>query len=231
MIDIKALASGSAGNCYRVSDGRTALLLDAGIPIKRIQAGVDYRLSEIAGALISHKHMDHARAVYDLAKRGILIAGPSEVADTFTSSRALRLRSLHPATIDSWRVTPFQVQHDVECYGYMLDSRHNGERLIYITDAESVRYGFSHVNYMMLEANYSAAILAANAINGIITNELAARIAQTHMSIEHAAGILETLDPRELRQVWLLHLSDSNSNAEAFRRIAKRATGAEVYIA
>lgn len=231
MIEIKALASGSAGNCYRVSDGRTGLLLDAGIPLRRIQEGIDYRLSEIAGALISHRHMDHARAVYDLAKRGMLIAGPPDIADTFTSSRALRLRPLEPVVIDTWRVTPFPVQHDAECYGYMLDSCHTGDRLVYITDAESVPYTFEHVNYMMLEANYSAEILAANATNGRLTDELAARIAQTHMSIEHAAEILSQLDPHELRQVWLLHLSNDNSNAEEFRRIAERTTGVEVYIA
>lgn len=80
MIDIKAIASGSSGNCYRVSDGSTALLLDAGISIYKIQQGLDFRLSEIAGALISHEHMDHAKAVPDLAKRGVLVFGPPEVA-------------------------------------------------------------------------------------------------------------------------------------------------------
>lgn len=34
-IDVKCLASGSAGNAYAVDDGESVLLLEAGIPAKR----------------------------------------------------------------------------------------------------------------------------------------------------------------------------------------------------
>ena len=44
-MDIKILASSSAGNAYRISDGRTSLLLDAGIPIKAIQVGCDFKVT------------------------------------------------------------------------------------------------------------------------------------------------------------------------------------------
>lgn len=231
MIEIKAIASGSSGNCYRVSDGSTALLLDAGIPIYKIQQGLDFRLSEIAGALISHEHMDHAKAVPDLAKRGILIFGPPEVAKACACPSILSGPPLRRFTLDTWSIAPFQVEHDVTCYGYLLDSKQTGDRLVYITDAAAVPYTFGQVNYMMIEANYSLHILSRRATGGAIKDGLAARIAQSHMDIDGAVDILRGLDPRALKQVWLLHLSDGNSDAEAFRRMAQRATGAEVYIA
>ena len=84
---------------------------------------------------------------------------------------------------------------------------------------------------MMIEANYSMNILSRRATEGAIKDELAARIAQSHMDIDSAVDILRGLDPRALKQVWLLHLSDGTSDAEAFRRMAQRATGAEVYLA
>jgi len=56
MIEITPLASGSSGNCYRISDGKTSLLLEAGIPYKQIQKGCGFRLSEIKACLISHEH-------------------------------------------------------------------------------------------------------------------------------------------------------------------------------
>jgi len=34
-----------------------------------------------------------------------------------------------------------------------------------------------------------------------------------------------------VRQIYLLHLSDGNSDAEAFKRQVQQETGAEVYIA
>ena len=84
---------------------------------------------------------------------------------------------------------------------------------------------------MMIEANYSINILSRRMTAGAVTEKLASRITQTHMDIDTAADILRGLDPQALKQVWLLHLSDGNSDAEAFRRIAERVTGAEVYIA
>jgi len=56
MIQIKALASGSKGNCYKISDGRTSLLIEAGIPINQIKRGCGFKLSEIEACLISHEH-------------------------------------------------------------------------------------------------------------------------------------------------------------------------------
>jgi phosphoribosyl 1,2-cyclic phosphodiesterase len=57
MIQIKPLASGSGGNCYKIDDGKSSLLIEAGLPIKKIKQGLNYKLSEIEGCLISHEHL------------------------------------------------------------------------------------------------------------------------------------------------------------------------------
>lgn len=62
-MDIQVLASSSKGNCYRVSNGSTPLLLECGIRFKEIQQKLNFRLSEIAGCLVSHEHQDHCKAV------------------------------------------------------------------------------------------------------------------------------------------------------------------------
>ena len=79
MINIKVLASGSKGNCYLIDDGKTKLLLDAGIPFNQIQIGCDFCVSDISGCLISHKHGDHAKAIKDLIKRSINVYGPKDI--------------------------------------------------------------------------------------------------------------------------------------------------------
>ena len=63
MIEIFPLASGSRGNCYRVNDGSTPLLLEAGIQLKEIQKQLNFRVSELAGCIISHEHKDHSKSV------------------------------------------------------------------------------------------------------------------------------------------------------------------------
>jgi len=37
MLKFKQIASGSRGNCYTIKDDKTTLLLEAGIPIKKIK--------------------------------------------------------------------------------------------------------------------------------------------------------------------------------------------------
>ena len=55
-ITIKTLASGSTGNAYHISDGKTNLLIECGIVIKKIKEALMFRLSEIDFCLISHEH-------------------------------------------------------------------------------------------------------------------------------------------------------------------------------
>ena len=68
-MDIKILASGSSGNAYYV-DGEMPLLLEAGIPFRAIQQKLNFKISQLAGCLVSHEHMDHIRAAKDLLRAG-----------------------------------------------------------------------------------------------------------------------------------------------------------------
>jgi phosphoribosyl 1,2-cyclic phosphodiesterase len=56
-MNIKFLASGSKGNCYIVNDGKSTLIIDAGIPFKKIQIGIGFKMSTVDGVLISHEHL------------------------------------------------------------------------------------------------------------------------------------------------------------------------------
>ena len=69
-MEIKVIASGSSGNATLISDGVTALLLDAGISHKELQRGTGFKLSGVAGCLITHEHQDHSKACKELAKTG-----------------------------------------------------------------------------------------------------------------------------------------------------------------
>lgn len=57
MLQIKILASGSSGNCCRVKDGQTTILIDCGITTTKIKEGLDYQLGGVGGVLITHRHL------------------------------------------------------------------------------------------------------------------------------------------------------------------------------
>lgn len=63
-----------------------------------------------------------------------------------------------------------------------------------------------------------------------IQGNLANRIIQSHMSIDTVEEFLEANDLSKLQQVYLLHLSDNNSNANKFKDRIQKKTGAEVYV-
>ena len=57
-----SFASGSSGNCCLVTEGRTAVLIDAGISLRRIKAGLARRAltpDDLSAILITHGHSDH----------------------------------------------------------------------------------------------------------------------------------------------------------------------------
>ena len=228
-MDIKVIASGSSGNAYLIGDGHTRLLLDAGIPFKRIQIGCGFRTSSIDGCLVTHRHGDHAAAVPKLLQRGITVYSNADVAGLYLGVQSVD--ALREFRIGTFHVLPFGAEHDVPCYGYQVASEETGERLVYITDSAYIRYTFTGLTHLMIEANYAEDIMLGNVRDDKIPFPLAERVAGTHMSIETLLDLLRSNDMSKVRQIYLLHLSDNNSDAEAFKKMVQQETGAEVYIA
>lgn len=228
-MDIKVIASGSSGNAYLIGDGKTRLLLDAGISFKRIQVGCGFRTSSIDACLVTHRHGDHAAAIPKLLQRGIAVYSNADVAGLYPGVQQMEV--LKEFRIATFRILPFEAEHDVPCYGYQVASEETGEKLVYITDSAYVKYTFSGLTHIMIEANYAEDIMIGNVRDERVPLSLAARVVQTHMSIENLLDLLRSNDMTQVRQIYLLHLSDNNSDAEAFKRQVQQETGAEVYIA
>ncbi len=228
---VKVIASGSRGNCYLIDDGKSSLLLDAGIPYLKIAEGTDYKVSETSGCLISHIHQDHSKAVKDLLKRGVRVYGPAEVKEHWGWVTAMD--PWQTIGLGTFNVTAFLVPHDAECYGYKIESLNTGEKLVYITDAGSIPEGIDleDIDYWMVEANYSIGNLAQNYYEGGIDYERVTRIQKYHMDIGVLIRYLGSINTSRIREIWLIHLSNDNSDAETFKKLVQEVTGAPVYIA
>ncbi|MGN0489366.1 MAG: MBL fold metallo-hydrolase [Ruminococcus sp.] len=232
-MDIKPIASGSTGNAYRISDGETALLLDAGIPIKKLKVALNYKTRELEGALITHCHGDHSKAAADLARAGVNIYASQGTIDAcgLKGHRIKRVKALNQEEIGSFYVLPFDVQHDApEPLGFLLTSRRTGEKLLYFTDTYYLKYKFKDLNYIMGECNYSRENVAESVKLGYIPQSLVPRLLQSHMSLEHFLDLLRANDLSRIKQIYLLHLSSNNSNEEEFKTAVQELTGAEVYV-
>ena len=55
---ITCLSTGSQqGNCYLLEDDGEVMILDAGIDIKKIKAGLNWNLGGIQGVVVTHAHL------------------------------------------------------------------------------------------------------------------------------------------------------------------------------
>ncbi len=232
-MEIKVIASGSAGNAYRVSDGVTSLLLDAGVPLSKLRPALGFRVSALSGCLVTHAHGDHSRAVEELLRSGVNVYTSTGTIEALTLAghRVKRVQALKEIEIGSFTVLPFDVEHDApEPLGFLLTSRETGEKLLYLTDSYYTKYTFSGLTHIMCECNYSEEVLRERIEAGAIPTALAKRLRTSHMSLDHFLDLLRSNDLTKVRQIYLLHLSSNNSEAERFREATERLTGCEVYV-
>lgn len=58
MLMLKTISTGSkAGNSHALMNDNEILLLDLGVSGKIIKKNIDYRVSDVVGCLVTHKHL------------------------------------------------------------------------------------------------------------------------------------------------------------------------------
>lgn len=231
-MDIQIIATGSTGNVYRVSDGVTTVLLDAGIPFRELHRALGYRLADISGALITHAHKDHSKACADLLFRGVNVYTSAGTANACGLGSVLlhTVKSLEPFDVGSFRVIPFDVAHDApEPLGFLLSSDVTDERVLYFTDTFYIKYRFPGVTHLLGECNHDEKGIEDAVRAGYVPAELAPRLVRSHMSLDTFLEFLKKMDRSRLKQIYLLHMSTNNSDEVRFMREVAKLTGVEVY--
>lgn len=237
MITFRSIASSSKGNAYLVeAPGVAPLLLEAGLPIKKLREELAFGLSDLAGCLVSHEHQDHAKAVKDLLKMGIdcyMSKGTAEALGVQESHRVVVFDGYHeedfsvgyfPRTIGSWKIQPFMLEHDAaEPLGFLVG--YGDDRLLFIPDTAFVQNRFADVTIAAIECNHISDILVDKVLNGGLPAVVGRRIRRNHMSLENLISMLKSNDLSRCRKIYLLHLSDGNSDERRMVREVQEAMG------
>jgi phosphoribosyl 1,2-cyclic phosphodiesterase len=232
-MDIKVLASSSRGNCYLISDGSTPLLLECGQRVSEIRQGLGFGLTDVSACLLSHEHQDHSKAIKDVLRAGVYVyTSPGTIEALGLEHHRLRpVRAKDTFHIGTWTVRAFETQHDAqEPLGFLLHSRASNERLLYATDTYYIRYRFPGLTHIMVECNYAKDILYRNVESGSVPGVLKNRLLTSHFSLENVKEFLKANDLSRVQEIWLLHLSDGNSDAERFKREIQELTGKMVFV-
>jgi phosphoribosyl 1,2-cyclic phosphodiesterase len=198
-----------------------------------------YRRDVVSGsarlrlALYLMSTFDHSKAVKDIMRAGIdcyISAGTVEALG-LSGHRINIIKAKQQFRIGTWAVLPFETQHDAaEPLGFLLANQ-AGDKLLYATDTYYIRYKFHGLTHIMVECNYAADILKTNVKAGLAEPALKSRILKSHFSLENVKNFLKANDLSKIQEIWLLHMSDGNSDEARFKREIQELTGKMVFVA
>lgn len=231
---IEPIHSGSDGNSYWVSSGETNILLDCGVTIHNLQGWAwshGKQITDLDACFVTHEHGDHVKGAQRLINRGVDVYASKGTIEETGLFLAHEIAHKQQAIVGEFAVMALNVEHDAKEPLAFLLANYSEEKLLYITDTPKFKYSIPGITHMMIECNHSYEIMAQAVREGNLPAQHMKRVVKNHMSIETAKLTLERLDRGKLKEVWLLHLSDGNSNAEDFKKQIQEVVGVPVYVA
>jgi phosphoribosyl 1,2-cyclic phosphodiesterase len=231
---LQVISSNSAGNAYILENDQEALLIECGVNFKLIKQALKFNLRKVAGCIVTHEHLDHAKGIRDVMDAGINVyasEGTHEALGTIGRHRTKFAYSGKSFHLGNFRIMPFDVKHDTaEPFGYLIQHPETGTTL-FLTDSYYCEYKFAGLNNIIIEANHCTDILNQRVQDGMSPTFLRDRVFTSHMSIRTCKEALGSYDLSAVNNVVLIHLSDGNSDARRFKKEVEEQTGKVVHIA
>lgn len=229
MVKLTVLGSSSKGNCYLFEDSNSCLVVEAGVRLTEVKKALNYNVSKICACIVTHEHKDHSKYINDYLQSGIKCYTSKGTAEMvgLDSRYLVTVKPLQLFCVEGWRIMPFSTKHDCkEPLGYLINHRECGT-VLFATDTYYLPNTFKNLNYVLIECNYDISILNKNDVN----ESLRKRLIGSHMSIDTCVDALKANDLSKVEAIILIHLSNGNSNAEAFKTRVEIETGIPTFIA
>ncbi|MBU4317117.1 MAG: MBL fold metallo-hydrolase [Proteobacteria bacterium] len=220
MINFQSYASGSSGNLHSISDGETTIMIECGIPWKKVQEFFGFQTSKVSAVVLSHEHKDHSGWVHHAAKAGIdvYLLPETRSAMVLNGHRYHEIDFKTTYQIGTIKVRAFGLQHDVPICGFLFAA--GGEKAIYITDSFYCKPKFPTLDLIAIECNYSIETMAKD-----LNLERKKRLYSSHFSLENVKRFLAGCDLSRTREIHLIHISKENGDPEYFKAEIEKATG------
>lgn len=211
---LKTIATGSSGNSYALMNNKEILLIDLGVSEKVIKKAIDFRISDVVGALVSHGHSDHKKSVKDFENMGIPVFSHKDMEIDFEGEHEERKHIRYGNfDINAFALTDkngkfMHTNNDgseCPCYGFLIEHEGMG-KLLYITDTELVKWRFSGINHILISCNYQKKYISDSAKRN--------HVLRGHMELETVKEFIKSNKSNALRTVILCHLSGDSCNAE-----------------
>ena len=229
-VTVVSFGSGSSGNAFLVRTAVGALLVDCGVGIRSIVAGLRAQgigLRDLDAVLVTHEHGDHVRSLPQVLRAGvpILATHGTQSAARIPAAASVRIvagTTFHAAGL---AVVPLTVSHDAaEPCGFLLERQ--GIGVLVVTDLGQADDGLvepiRRSALVVLEANHDEAMLRAGPYPAHLKRRVLSH--RGHLSnADCGLTLAESLrGAPERRTVWLAHLSETNNRPELARRTVEQ---------
>lgn len=217
-LQVTSLASGSSGNALLVQAEGAALLVDCGLPQRRIErhlAHVGLRPADLSAIVLTHEHGDHSMSAGAMARRHrlpIIANGPTaDVLHVSLSGVEVRIMPVGSTVqLGPFELRSFPVPHDAAApVGYCI--RAGGWCVGVAIDLgswdEAVLEGLRDADLVVLEANHDRERLRVAPYDWAVKQRIFSM--RGHLDNVDAGALLARLgaDGRR-RTAWLAHLSE-----------------------
>lgn len=227
------LFSGSSGNCTFISDGKTNLLVDAGVSASRICSSLSQigcAPSDLHGILVTHEHHDHIAGIGAMSRNFSIpvYANAGTMEKTIGTSGWIYEDNIHifktgeNFAIGDIEVYPFPISHDtVEPVGYTFCF--NGKYysvatdIGYVTD-DVLRY-LCKSEAVLLESNHDVQMVNDGPYPYYLKKRILGQ--QGHLSNENASLLAAQLVKWGTEQIIFGHLSEKNNTPQKAYDTAK----------
>ncbi len=240
-VKIASLNSGSNGNCYYIENDNAAILVDAGLSLKKISQ----RLTELAlswekifAIIITHEHSDHISGLKTICKKYEIPIYASEGTlrhiKEYMAPHCLHKLALHvPVAISEFTVNAFSKNHDASD-PISLTLSYDDTVIGIFTDigkpCKQTHMHFKNCNAAFLEANYDEDMLANSRYPYFLKQRISG--GKGHLSNEQALEIFSKHRSPALSLLVLSHLSaENNEPALALMHFEKEAGKTKVVAA
>lgn len=243
------IGSSSDGNGYVLEAESSALVIEAGVPLKAVKQALGWNIAKVSGCIITHEHGDHAGRVKEYLQDTVMpICASFGTAEAMASrTEGLRrgltvVKSGELYELGDFKIIPQRLEvidsdgghytHDAaEPFCYQIHHPEMGA-VLFATDTYCLPRRFTGLASILIECNYAQDILDRNVALGIVDEKRRDRTVTSHMSLDNCIHELtHKTDLGDVRRIVLIHGSDDNSDPGRFRREVAQATGKSVIVA
>lgn len=219
-----SLYSGSSGNSIFVGSDRTKILIDAGMPGKKIDEAfkaISENPKEIKGIFITHEHSDHIKGAgivsrkYDIP----IYANPKTWSAMEKSLGKIKEHNIKiiekrsTVVIDDLSIKSFNIPHDaIAPVGYTISD--GNKKISVATDfgtyTEEIKENIKDSEIILLECNHDIGMLKYGPYPYTLKRRILSEIG--HLSNEDCGtAIVDLVKYKQGKKILLGHLSGTNN--------------------